>query len=96
MQFANGDSFSLHQMNNLNSALTNKINYNFGSEFYSEELANYDKTLAPDESTGFMVIIPRNSDIYDNIVVTFHQDNGDVIAMKRLRPEYPNIPTYGK
>ena len=43
-----------------------------------------------------MVIIPRNSDIYDNIVVTFHQDNGDVIAMKRLRPEYPNIPTYGK
>lgn len=96
MQFANGDSFSLHQMNNLNSALTNKINYNFGSEFYSEELANYDKTLAPGENTGFMVIIPRNSDIYDNIVVTFHQNNGEVIAMKRLSPEYPNIPTYGK
>lgn len=96
VQFANGDSFSSHQMNNLNSDLTNKINYNFGSEFYSEELANYDKTLAPGENTGFMVIIPRNSDIYDNIVVTFHQNNGEVIAMKRLSPEYPSIPTYGK
>lgn len=96
MQFASGDSFTLHQMNNLNSSVTNKINYDFGSDFYSKELANYDATLAPGKNIGFMVLIPRNNDIYDDIIVTFHQDNGEVIAMKRLIPQYPEIPTYGK
>ena len=43
-----------------------------------------------------MIIIPRNSDIYDDIVVTFHQNNCEVIAMKRITPQYPNVPTYGK
>lgn len=96
MQFSSGDNFSLKHMNDLNSDITNKISYDFGSNFYINGLANFNSTVKPNASTGFMVIIPRNSNIYNDIVITFHQDNGEVIAMKRLTPQYPNIPTYGK
>ncbi|WP_265668261.1 hypothetical protein [Lactobacillus amylovorus] len=96
MQFASGNSFSLNHMNNLNPYITNHINYNFGGSFYNTEFSNYDSEVKPGNQIGFMIIIPRNSDIYDDIVVTFHKNNGEVIAMKRVTPQYPNVPTYGK
>lgn len=96
VQFASGNSFSLNHMNNLNPCITNHINYNFGGSFYNTEFSNYDSDVKPGDQVGFMILIPRNSDIYDDVIVTFHQNNGEVIAMKRITPQYPNVPTYGK
>ena len=96
MQFANGDNFSSKHMNNLNPDITNKINYNFGSSFYNTELSNYDLEVKSNDQIGFIVIIPRNDNIYDDVITTFHKNNGEVIAMKRITPKYPTVPTYGK